>query len=109
MELLEYRDEPRLSTAELIASVESLVWVRKFEYEPRISFMHATVDREHIHPYDLIRRIEEWGISADGLFVFYPQSFWADYTQHFQYNAKLKAFENSNGVKVDTAKILMAA
>ena len=109
MELLEYHDEPQLSTAEIIASVQSVVGVRRFEYDPRSGFMHATVDREHIRPYDLIKRIEEWGISADGLFLFYPKSFWAEYTQHFQYNAKLKAFEHSNGVKVDTAKILMAA
>jgi len=109
MALSEYTDEPQPSTAEFIASVESLVWVRRFEYEPRTGFMHATVDRAFYHPYDIVKKIEEWGISADGLFLFTPPSFWADYSQHARYNAQMKAFLHSNWAEVDAAKIQTAA
>jgi len=83
--------------------------VRKFEYNPVTGFMHAEISRELCQPYTIVEKIESCGISADGLFLFYPESPLAQYTQHVRYNAKTKAFNHSSGSDVDAAKIEMAA
>ncbi len=71
---LEYTSDSELSVDEIISEVASLSGVGKFEYEPKSGFLHATVDRAFCHPYDIVKKLEELGISADGLFIFMPQS-----------------------------------
>jgi hypothetical protein len=55
-------------------------------------------------PFSVVKRIEDLGIWADGLFIYLPKSFGVDYTQHLRYDAKMKAFLHSNGHEVDIAK-----
>jgi hypothetical protein len=93
-----------LSVDEIISEIKSVPWVIQFEYTPKNSFLHATVERDTIQPYELVRKIEALDISANGLFIFFPESVQARYTQHLRYNARMKAFVHSNGDEVDNAK-----
>lgn len=88
----------------IVADISSVVWVNKFEYNPENNFLHATVDRELCLPFDVVQRIEDLGISADGLFIFFPESPQAKYAQHLRYNAQMEAFLHSSGAAVDHAK-----
>jgi len=67
--------ENNISTDEVITAVKSLPGVREFEYQPEKKFLHVTGNRNFLQPFDVVRRIEELGISSDGLFVYYPSSF----------------------------------